>query len=106
MCYVNSEQKRQQELKEQENGDANGVEHSNGDVTNGPAPATSTTSHTAAQIAAFAATASSAAANLFRRPSVLFANRHANKLKLGLVDDDVHVCIMCMRAIMNNKYVW
>lgn len=34
----------------------------------------------------------------------MFSKNHANKIKLGQVDDDVHVCIMCMRAIMNNKY--
>lgn len=41
---------------------------------------------------------------LFRRPSMFMKNLNANKLRFGNVDDDVHVCIMCMRAIMNNKY--
>ena len=40
----------------------------------------------------------------FRRPSLLFSRHHSVKLRLGQVKDDVHVCIMCMRAIMNNKY--
>lgn len=40
---------------------------------------------------------------IFRRSSLLFSNR-SNKFKLGDVGNDVHVCIMCMRAIMNNKY--
>uniref|UniRef100_A0A1B6DWK9 Formin-like protein n=1 Tax=Clastoptera arizonana TaxID=38151 RepID=A0A1B6DWK9_9HEMI len=30
--------------------------------------------------------------------------RHAAKLKMGDAKDDIHVCIMCLRAIMNNKY--
>ena len=44
------------------------------------------------------------AANLMRRPSYLFSRQHSTKVKLGQVGDDVHVCIMCMRAIMNNKF--
>lgn len=39
-----------------------------------------------------------------RRPSQLFSRQHSTKLRLGQVGDDVHVCIMCMRAIMNNKF--
>ncbi|CAG9561668.1 unnamed protein product [Danaus chrysippus] len=30
--------------------------------------------------------------------------RHAARLNMGASTDDIHVCIMCMRAIMNNKY--
>ena len=30
--------------------------------------------------------------------------RHSTKLKMGDTTDDIHVCIMCLRAIMNNKY--
>jgi hypothetical protein len=30
--------------------------------------------------------------------------RHSTKLKMGDTTDDVHVCIMCLRAIMNNKF--
>lgn len=44
------------------------------------------------------------ASNLMRRPSYLFSRQHSTKVKLGQVGDDVHVCIMCMRAIMNNKF--
>lgn len=29
--------------------------------------------------------------------------RHAARLNMGASTDDIHVCIMCMRAIMNNK---
>jgi hypothetical protein len=36
-----------------------------------------------------------------RRPSFL---KHENKLNMGLAHDDIHVCVMCLRAIMNNKY--
>lgn len=45
-----------------------------------------------------------ATSNFTRRPSYLFSRKHSTKVKLGLVGDDVHVCIMCMRAIMNNKF--
>ncbi|XP_052753427.1 formin-like protein isoform X2 [Galleria mellonella] len=31
-------------------------------------------------------------------------SRHAARLNMGASTDDIHVCIMCMRAIMNNKY--
>lgn len=30
--------------------------------------------------------------------------RQSTKLKMGDTTDDIHVCIMCLRAIMNNKY--
>lgn len=30
-------------------------------------------------------------------------SRHAAKLKMGDTNDDIHLCIMCLRAIMNNK---
>ncbi|GBP21101.1 Formin-like protein CG32138 [Eumeta japonica] len=30
-------------------------------------------------------------------------SRHAARLNMGASTDDIHVCIMCMRAIMNNK---
>ncbi|KAL4719300.1 hypothetical protein ACJJTC_008222, partial [Scirpophaga incertulas] len=30
-------------------------------------------------------------------------SRHAQRLNMGAATDDIHVCIMCMRAIMNNK---
>jgi hypothetical protein len=30
--------------------------------------------------------------------------RNSTKLKMGDTTDDIHVCIMCLRAIMNNKY--
>ncbi|XP_021709642.1 formin-like protein CG32138 [Aedes aegypti] len=37
-------------------------------------------------------------------PSIKRRSRHIAKLNMGLTTDDIHVCIMCMRAIMNNKY--
>ena len=30
-------------------------------------------------------------------------SRHVAKLNMGEAKDDIHVCIMCLRAIMNNK---
>ncbi len=30
--------------------------------------------------------------------------RRSTKLKMGDATDDIHVCIMCLRAIMNNKF--
>lgn len=30
--------------------------------------------------------------------------RHSTKLKMGETTDDIHVCIMSLRAIMNNKF--
>ena len=30
--------------------------------------------------------------------------RRSTKLKMGDNKDDIHVCIMCLRAIMNNKF--
>ncbi|CAL4106192.1 unnamed protein product, partial [Meganyctiphanes norvegica] len=37
-------------------------------------------------------------------PRMKRASRHVQKLKMGDSKDDIHVCIMCLRAIMNNKY--
>nr|CAI5834688.1 unnamed protein product [Callosobruchus analis] len=37
-------------------------------------------------------------------PSLKRKSKHVAKLKMGDSKDDIHVCIMCMRAIMNNKY--
>lgn len=54
--------------------------------------------------AMFKSLSSSAGQYLFRRPSLFLKDIHKSKLKFGPVDDDVHVCIMCLRAIMNNKY--
>ncbi|XP_023246992.1 formin-like protein CG32138 [Copidosoma floridanum] len=31
-------------------------------------------------------------------------SRHVARLNMGEAKDDIHVCILCMRAIMNNKY--
>lgn len=36
-------------------------------------------------------------------PSVKRRSKHVAKLNMGESKDDIHVCIMCMRAIMNNK---
>lgn len=37
-------------------------------------------------------------------PSIKRRTKHIAKLNMGESKDDIHVCIMCMRAIMNNKY--
>ncbi|XP_054286349.1 formin-like protein isoform X2 [Macrosteles quadrilineatus] len=37
-------------------------------------------------------------------PDVRKRSRHAARLRMGDPRDDIHVCIMCLRAIMNNKY--
>ncbi|KAF4525861.1 hypothetical protein B566_EDAN018218 [Ephemera danica] len=37
-------------------------------------------------------------------PSIKRQSRHVSKLNMGESLDDIHVCIMCLRAIMNNKY--
>lgn len=36
-------------------------------------------------------------------PGVKRRSRHAQRLNMGAATDDIHVCIMCLRAIMNNK---
>lgn len=36
-------------------------------------------------------------------PSLKRRSKHVAKLNMGHSKDDIHVCIMCMRAIMNNK---
>ncbi|XP_071446409.1 formin-like protein [Hetaerina americana] len=37
-------------------------------------------------------------------PGAKRRSRHVAKLNMGEAKDDIHVCIMCLRAIMNNKY--
>lgn len=37
-------------------------------------------------------------------PSTKRRSRHIQKLNMGSTTDDIHVGIMCLRAIMNNKY--
>lgn len=37
-------------------------------------------------------------------PNLKQRSRHMVKLNMGASTDDIHVCIMCLRAIMNNKY--
>jgi len=37
-------------------------------------------------------------------PRMKRASKHEKKLKMGDSKDDIHVSIMCLRAIMNNKY--
>ena len=37
-------------------------------------------------------------------PRMKRASKHVAKLKMGDSKDDIHVSIMCLRAIMNNKY--
>lgn len=42
--------------------------------------------------------------DLIDSPSIKRRSRHIAKLNMGASTDDIHVCIMCLRAIMNNKY--
>ncbi len=37
-------------------------------------------------------------------PRISKLMRHSTKLRMGDTTDDIHVCIMCLRAIMNNKF--
>lgn len=37
-------------------------------------------------------------------PNIKRRSRHIAKLNMGATTDDIHICIMCLRAIMNNKY--
>lgn len=41
---------------------------------------------------------------LIESPDLKRRSRHMSKLNMGASTDDIHVCIMCLRAIMNNKY--
>ncbi|XP_055857037.1 formin-like protein isoform X2 [Episyrphus balteatus] len=43
-------------------------------------------------------------ADVLDSPSIKRRSRHIAKLNMGASTDDIHVCIMCLRAIMNNKY--
>lgn len=42
--------------------------------------------------------------DLLTSPSTKRRSKHIQKLNMGSTTDDIHVCIMCLRAIMNNKY--
>ena len=42
--------------------------------------------------------------DLLNSPSTKRRSRHIQKLNMGATTDDIHICIMCLRAIMNNKY--
>ncbi|XP_054160556.1 formin-like protein isoform X2 [Oppia nitens] len=82
-----TQQKTQQQLKDNQQQPQQQTNHQNGSADNLTA---SQDIHTNS--------------SLLRRPSLLFSRQHSTKLRLGQVGDDVHVCIMCMRAIMNNKF--
>ncbi|XP_060655028.1 formin-like protein isoform X2 [Drosophila nasuta] len=43
-------------------------------------------------------------AEVLDSPSLKRRSRHIAKLNMGAATDDIHVSIMCLRAIMNNKY--
>lgn len=45
-----------------------------------------------------------ALAEVLDSPNIKRRSRHMAKLNMGASTDDIHVCIMCLRAIMNNKY--
>jgi hypothetical protein len=42
--------------------------------------------------------------DLLNSPNNKRRSRHIIRLNMGATTDDIHVCIMCLRAIMNNKY--
>jgi hypothetical protein len=42
--------------------------------------------------------------DLLTSPGTKRRSKHIQKLNMGTTTDDIHVCIMCLRAIMNNKY--
>lgn len=44
------------------------------------------------------------ALDILDSPALKRRSRHMAKLRMGDAKDDIHVCIMCLRAIMNNKY--
>ncbi|KAL0268219.1 UNVERIFIED_CONTAM: hypothetical protein PYX00_010245 [Menopon gallinae] len=37
-------------------------------------------------------------------PTMKKRSKHMQKLNMGQAEDDIHVCIKCLRALMNNKY--
>ncbi|EEB13774.1 conserved hypothetical protein [Pediculus humanus corporis] len=37
-------------------------------------------------------------------PNLKKRSKHIQKLNMGQAEDDIHVCIKCLRALMNNKY--
>lgn len=41
---------------------------------------------------------------LLESPNSKRRYKHVAKLNMGATTDDIHVCILCLRAIMNNKY--
>lgn len=41
---------------------------------------------------------------LLSSPGTKRRSKHIQRLNMGSTTDDIHVCIMCLRAIMNNKY--
>lgn len=45
------------------------------------------------------------ALDILDSPGVRRRSRHVAKLNMGEAKDDIHVCIMCLRAIMNNKVI-
>lgn len=36
-------------------------------------------------------------------PTMKKRSKHMQKLNMGQAEDDIHVCIKCLRALMNNK---
>lgn len=41
--------------------------------------------------------------NTLTSPILKKRSRHLQKLNMGQAEDDIHVCIMCLRSLMNNK---
>lgn len=42
--------------------------------------------------------------SILTSPNLKKRSKHIQKLNMGQAEDDIHVCIMCLRALMNNKY--
>ena len=42
--------------------------------------------------------------NSLRKPSLSPMLKRSTKLKIGDAKDDIHVCIKCLQALMNNKF--
>lgn len=46
------------------------------------------------------------ALDILDSPALKRRSKHMAKLRMGDAKDDIHVCIMCLRAIMNNKVMF
>ena len=39
-------------------------------------------------------------------PRMRKMSKHVQRLNMGDIKDDIHLCVLCLRAIMNNKVSW